>query len=58
MAGAKPIYHVCFWVSECDEENIDDDAEENVRYDWDSDKQVEKRKKNTTMNHDIWCQCL
>ena len=32
-------------MSECDEENICDDVEENVRYDWDSDEQVEKRKK-------------
>ena len=44
MAGVEPIYHVCIWVSECDEENICNDVEENVRYDWDSDEQVEKRK--------------
>ena len=44
-------------MSECDEENICDDVEENVRYDWDSDEQVEKRKKKT-MNHGVCCQCL
>ena len=32
-------------MSECDEENICDDVEENVTYDWDSDEQIEKRKK-------------
>ena len=39
------VLFVCIWVSECDEEKICDDVEENVRYDWDSDEQVEKRKK-------------
>ena len=45
-------------MSECDEENICDDVEENVRYDWDSDEQIEKRTKKKSMNHDICCQCL
>ena len=45
MAGAEPIDHVCIWVSECDEENICDDMEDNVRYNSDIDEQVEKRKK-------------
>ena len=46
------VRFVCIWVSECDEENICDDVEENVRYDWDSDEQVEKRKKK---DREPWC---